>query len=151
MKPVLCMILIAVMCGLVSAAEKETAGHKYDFTITDAGGQVLGKGTIALPFTFGSGGKGGATWEFTANEPSSTNRYWAKAKARLAKGRGDAKAACEDSWFTLNFNPDFYDNNVTVSWAINKEPSGNMCFDDYAGSHRFAFFKISQAKAQSKD
>src|SRR5947207_13319300 len=125
------------MAGSLGAAEKETAGHKYDFTITDSEGQVLGKGTIALPFVFGSEGKGAATWQFIASGVSSTNKYWLKAKARLAKGTGDANAACKDSWFTLDFNPGWADNNVTVSWATKNKESGTVYFDDFAGGHPF--------------
>jgi hypothetical protein len=136
------------MTWLLGAGEKETDGHRYDFNMTDREGQVLGKGTIALPFAFGSEGKGTASWQFTASVVSSTNKYWLKAKARLAKGTGDAKAACEDSWFTLDFNPGWADNNVTVSWALKKKESGTVHFDDFAGGHSFASFKILQKKTQ---
>jgi len=148
MKPVLPLLFFLLLAGLLGAGEKETAGRKYGFTVTDSEGQVLGKGVIALPFVFGSEGEGTATWQFTASELSSTNKYWLKAKARLAKGTGDAKAACKDAWFTLDFNPGSADNNVIVSWAIKKRESGTIYFADFDGGHPFASFRISQKKSQ---
>ena len=148
MKSVLPILLPLLMAGLLGAAEKETARHKYDFSITDSEGKVLGKGAIALPFAFGAIGKGTATWQFTANEVVSTNKYWLKAKAQLAKGTGNAKAVCEDSLLRLDFTPGWADRNVTVSWALKKKELGTVSYDDFAGSHCFAFFKISQSETQ---
>src|SRR6266542_2747900 len=57
-----------------------------------------------------------------------------------ADGKGTAE--CTNSWFTLDFNPGWNDNNVTVSWSLNKEESGALYFADFSGGHRCASFQI---------
>jgi|SRR6266850_3816614 len=147
MRTILLLSLCLFGATLAPAAEKDIDRHKYNFSITDRDGRVLGTGSLGLPFKFGSDGNGTATWKFTATEVTSTNRYWMKAKGRLAKGSGEAKAVCKDSWFTLDFNPGWHDNNVTVSWATKKE-AGTVYFADFVGGHPCAFFKISQKEVQ---
>jgi len=127
------------------AAVTRAAENAYDFTVTNQRGEVLGSGKIRLPFKFGADGKGTADWEFTPAQAASTNKYWMKAKARLASGSGKASAQCKDSWFTLDFNPGWNDNNVTVSWDIKKRESGNLYFADFSGGHLCASFRILKA------
>src|SRR5260221_10161237 len=97
-------ILTAVIT-LVMAATTYAAENAYNFTVTSQSGEVLGSGKLRLPFKFGTEGKGMADWQFTPTKAAFTNKYWMNAKARLASGKGNAKAECKDSWFTLDFNP----------------------------------------------
>jgi len=126
------------------AATAYASQNAYDFTVTTQSGEVLGSGKIRLPFNLGTDGKGTADWQFTPTQAASTNKYWISAKARLASGKGKARAECKDSWFTLDFNPGWNDNNVTVSWALKKQESGNLSFADFSGGHPCASFRISQ-------
>jgi hypothetical protein len=120
------------------------AEHTCEFTVASESGELLGSGKIHLPFEFGTDGSGTAEWQFTPTKAISTNKYWSKAKGRLANGKGQARAECKDSWFTLNFNPGWNDNNVTVSWAFKQRALGDMYFADFSGGHPCASFQISQ-------
>ncbi len=141
MKALLPLSMFLAMAVSISAAEN-SAKNSYDFTVTSKEGQVLGTGKIRLPFKLGADGKGTAEWNFTPTQASSTNGYWLKAKAWLASGSGKGNAECTNSWFTLDFNPGWNDNNVTVSWSLNKEESGALYFADFSGGHRCASFQI---------
>ena len=138
--------IVAAFVILVMAATY-AAENAYNFSVTNQSGEVLGSGKIRLPFKFGADGKGTADWQFTPTQAASTNKYWMKAKARLARGGGKARAECKDSWFTLDFNPGWSDNNVTVSWALKKRESGNLYLADFSGGHPCASFRISQPAA----
>ncbi len=145
----ICALLISLFTvGIAITAESGAAVHKYDFIITDSRGRTLGKGSITLPFTFGSDGKGTATWEFKATVAKTKDKYWAKAKGHLETEGGKAEAECKDSWFTLNFDPHVQDNNAMVHWDIKKEPTGTLYYCDVAGGHRCALFRIVQKDAQ---
>ena len=137
-------MIIAGLILLAMAATTHAAENAYDFTVTSENGEALGSGKIRLPFKFGADGKGTADWQFTPTQATSTNKYWIKAKARLGSGRGKATAECKDSWFTLDFNPGWNDNNVTVSWALKKAESGNLYLADFSGGHPCASFRISK-------
>ncbi|HSU52514.1 MAG TPA: hypothetical protein VLT36_00485, partial [Candidatus Dormibacteraeota bacterium] len=137
--------IIAASVLLVTGTAAHAADTPYDFTVTSQSGDVLGSGKIRLPFKFGAEGKGTADWQFTPTQAASTNKYWTKARARLGSGAGKATAECKDAWFTLDFNPGWSDNNVTVSWALKKAESGTLYFADFSGGHPCALFRISQS------
>lgn len=139
MKTILAVSMILLLAGTVPGAE-----NSYDFTVTGEGGETLGSGKIHLPFKLGSNGKGTADWQFIPTQVTSTNKYWALAKQRLAAGKGKANTESKKAWFTLDFNPGWSDNNVTVSWALNKQEPGTLYFADYAGGHPCASFRISR-------
>ena len=140
---------LLVLAGLLLCAAGIGAGkHAYDFSITDGAARVLGTGTIFIPFKLGSDGEGTGSWQFTPTTRSSNNKYSLKAKARLGAGKGELKAACTNSWFTLDFNPRWNDNNVTVSWAMTEGEGGTMHYCDFAGGHACASFRIARQKAQ---
>jgi hypothetical protein len=130
--------------ALSSSAAENDGPHRYAFTITSVEGQVLGTGKIQLPFKLGANGNGTADWEFTATQAVSTNQFWSKAKAQLARGRGKANAECKESRLTLDFNPGWRDNNVTVSWPLKDQEAGDLYFEDFAGGHRCALFRIAR-------
>lgn len=111
--------------------------------MTNPQGQVLGRGTLKLPFKFPAAGEGTATWRFTPTAVIGASPYWLKAKARLASGSGKATAACKDARFTLDFNPGGLDNKVTVSWATQHETAGTVNFTDLSGGHPCATFTFS--------
>jgi hypothetical protein len=139
MRTILAAFIISVIAASIYAAE-----NTYYFTVTDTAGEALGSGRIRLPFKLGADGEGTADWQFTATRATSTNKYWMNAKARLTTGRGKASAECKESWFTLDFNPGWADNNVTVSWALNKQEPGTLYFADFSGGHPCASFRISK-------
>ncbi len=137
MKTILTALFISFVAATTYGAE-----NAYDFTVTTKDGQVLGAGKIRLPFKLGADGKGAADWRFTPTQAVNTNKYWTSAKARLAAGRGKANAECKASWFTLDFNPGWADNNVTMSWPLDKDESGTLYFADFSGGHPCALFRI---------
>ena len=136
--------MLAAFIFLAVATTTYAAENGYDFTVTGEDGEVLGSGKILLPFKLGADGKGTVEWQFTPTQTASTNSYWLSAKARLAAGNGKANAECKASWFTLDFNPGWADNNVTVSWAVDKEGSGTLYFGDFSGGHPCALFRIAR-------
>ncbi len=137
MKSIVAGWVISVMAATLYAAE-----NTYDFSVTGEGGEALGSGKIRLPFKLGADGKGSADWQFTPTRAATTNKYWMSAKARLASGRGKATAECTNSWFTLDFNPGWADNNVVVMWALDKKDPGTLYFADFSGGHPCASFRI---------
>jgi hypothetical protein len=137
MTAILAVFTILVMADTIHAAETS-----YDFTVTSESGETLGSGKIRLPFKLGTDGKGTADWQFTPTQVTSTNKFWDRAKARLGAGKGKATVACEKAWFTLDFNPGWADNNVTMSWALDTEKPGTLYFADFAGGHPCASFRI---------
>jgi len=139
MRTILAALIISVMGTTIYAAE-----NTYEFSVMGDGGESLGSGKIRLPFKLGADGKGTADWQFTPTRTGTTNKYWMLAKARLAAGKGKATAECKESWFTLDFNPGWADNNVTVSWALDKHEAGTLCFADFSGGHPCASFRISK-------
>jgi hypothetical protein len=139
MKRILVAFLVLVMVAIGCPAE-----NTYDFIVTSESGEVLGSGKVHLPFKLGADGKGTADWEFTPTQVTSTNKSWERAKARLSAGKGKATAKCENAWFTLDFNPGWADDNVTMSWDLNTEKLGTLCFADFAGGHPCASFRISR-------
>jgi hypothetical protein len=139
MKTILAALFISVVAAATYGAE-----NAYDFTVTTKDGQVLGSGNIRLPFKLGAAGKGTADWRFTPAQTVNTNKYWTSAKARLAAGRGKANAECKKSWFTLDFNPGWADNNVTMSWPLDKDESGTLYLADVSGGHPCALFRIAR-------
>jgi len=138
-RTILAAFLISVAAASIYAGETT-----YNFRLTGTAGEVLGSGKIRLPFRLGDDGKGTADWQFTATRAAGTNGYWKSAKARLSSGRGKASAGCKESWFTLDFNPGWADNNVTVSWALDKQEPGTLYFVDFSGRHPCASFQISR-------
>ncbi len=134
--------ILAAMVILLVAATTYGAENAYDFTVSTEDGQVLGSGKIRLPFKLGADGKGTADWQFTPTQAVNTNRSWTNAKARLATGKGKANAESKASWFTLDFNPGWADNNVTMSWSLDKDASGTLYFCDFSGGHPCALFRI---------
>ena len=138
MRTILAAFMIPLLAATVLAAEKS-----YDFTVTGEGGQILGSGRIRLPFELGADGKGTAVWQFTPTQAASTNKYWVHAKVRLAAGKGEARAESKKTWFSLEFIPVWDDNNVTVSWALDKREPGTLYLADFAGGHPCASFRIS--------
>jgi hypothetical protein len=136
------IIVLVVFALLVVADKTHAAENSYQFTVTGQGGEALGSGKIRLPFKLGADGKGNADWQFTPTQAITTNKYWANAKGRLASGKGKANAECKDSWLTLDFNPGWMDNNVTVSWALREAESGTLHFADFSGGHPCASFRI---------
>jgi hypothetical protein len=143
MKRIVSLCLLLLTAWTTHAAEN-AAQHAYNFTVTSKTGDVLGNGKIRLPFKLGSNGKGTADWEFALSRAYNTNKYWLKAKGRLAKGNGKANARCSNSFLTLDFNPGWNDNNVTVSWQLKEQESGTLSYSDFAGGHECALFKILQ-------
>lgn len=139
MKMILGLFIILALTPAIHAAE-----GSYDFTVTSESGETLGSGRIRLPFKLGADGKGTADWQFTPTQVTSTNKFWERAKARLGAGKGKATAECKKAWFTLDFNPGWADNNVTVSWSLDTEKPGTLYFADFAGGHPCASFRISR-------
>lgn len=138
-------IFTLLLTGWEIYAAENTGQHSYDFTVTTKTGEILGTGKIRLPFQLGANGKGTADWEFAPSRAYNTNKYWLKAKGRLAKGSGKANARCGNSFLTLDFNPGWNDNNVVVSWQLKEKESGILSYSDFAGEHECALFKILQA------
>jgi hypothetical protein len=144
MKTILALFALLATVVAIQAAEND-AQHSYNFTVTTRSGEILGNGKIRLPFALGSNGRGTADWEFAPSRAYNTNKYWLKAKERLAKGSGKANARCSNSYLTLDFNPGWNDNNVTVAWQLKEQESGALSFTDFAGGHECARFKIVQS------
>ena len=141
MKTIVSLCFLLLTAWTIHAAEN-AGQHSYNFTVTSKAGEVLGNGKIRLPFKLGASGKGTADWDFAPSRAYSTNKYWLKAKGRLAKGNGKANARCSNSFLTLDFNPGWNDNNVTVSWQLKEQESGALSYTDFAGGHECALFKI---------
>lgn len=144
MKTILAALILSLVCATIYAAE-----NTYDFRVTSKDGQTLGSGKILLPLKLGVDGKGMAEWRFTPTQTASTNNYWISAKARLAAGKGKADAESKASRFTLDFNPGMADSNVTMSWALDKDESGTLYFEDFSGGHPCALFRIARLAQRS--